>query len=101
MREWAKQKWKDALEIKLQIAIFLFSSVNVFTIAWQTSVANIELSNLNKWQWINLWIGIIGLWTNNIISLLTKTGSRISEGKAPFNEGDTQIIKRDITKESV
>jgi len=96
MKDWTTKQWQAAARYKLQIAIFVLSSVAVFALAWQTSVANIDLSKLDKWQWINLWIGIVGLWTNNIISLLYKMQSRVDEGKPPMGDGTTAIIKKQL-----
>lgn len=82
------------------VRISVFSLVTL-GMAWQTSVANLDISQLSRTQILNIIIGMLVIWGSNMIAFFDKSISRVSAGKLPVGEngsGNTQHITKDETK---
>lgn len=84
MSDWASKSWQKAMVWKLAIVrCVLFSLITLGT-AIQTACISINYAAMPPQEKILLWIGIIVLWGNQMLSFLEKTSENISKGKPPF-----------------
>lgn len=74
------------------VKIFLYSLVTL-GMAWQTSTAGLNVGMLNKWDIINIVVGMIVLWGSQMISFFDQTATKIMQGKPLVGEEEKEETK--------
>lgn len=96
MKDWASKSWQTAMVWKLAIIRCVLFSITTFCLAVQTACVSVDYFSMHKQEKILLWLGVFGLWGNQMLNFLEKTADNISKGRPPFAQsGNTeQFLKQ-------
>jgi hypothetical protein len=76
-----------------RIAIF---SLVALGMAWQTAVANLDISQLSRTQIVNIMTGMFVIWGTTMGAFFDQSIRNVASGKLPgVTNGNTDIIKKD------
>lgn len=93
-------KAQEAIMLRwLVIVRISLLSIVTLGVAWQTAVANLDISQLSKTQLVNIIIGVAVIWGTNMGAFFDKSISRLSAGKLPVGEsGNTEQFTKEEKK---
>lgn len=101
MKELGTKAWANVLLWKLAIVKVVLFSLVTLGAAWQVATAGMDFGALSYWDRVNIVVGILVLWGNQMISFFDKTASQISSGRPPIGAtGDTELLKRQSQPEN-